>query len=780
MKYRKVVKIDFSVAINKVIKKIKGIDGVENIRLENDLLVIEASKNISDEEINNAVYNHEEKYKTDTFYFDYIDCPNCASKVAFALNKSKKIKEAQVIFLSNKIIVKHQEEDIYQEVVSIVKSIEKDTNVFIKENNENNKEKENTNVKVRVFSKKHAFICGIILFVLATIYFLLGNAEILKLIRIEPLINGELYVIPVFILYLLSYSFLSYDLIYKSIYGIIHKDYFNESLLMVIASLGAIVLSFFGEIELLEACAVVLLYKIGESLQDKATQKSKNEIRGLISLDIDKVTLISGEIVDIEKVKVGEIISIKAGEKIPLDGIIKKGNTTLDMKVLTGESEPIFVKEGDNVLSGSINLSNVVEVEVSKENAESTISKVKRIVEDASEKKAVMENFITKFARIYTPIVLVIAIISLIVQLILKVQTQEALNNVFAFLVISCPCSLVISIPLAYFASIGRASKKGILVKGGNYIEALTRVEKVVFDKTGTLTEGKFEVVSINPFNIEKQELVNILCKVERHSNHPIAKFIVQEFNLKIESSDAIIEEIPGLGLKYEENNITYLVGNDKLLEKFDIEYQKNNQVGSHIYVAKANNYVGNIVIRDKIKENSKEVISYLKDNKIESIMLTGDKKIVGELIAEEIGINEVKCELLPQDKYQIVDKMVIEKNKNIVYVGDGINDTPSLRRADIGITLGGIGSDLAKEVSDIVIMNDDISKVVEIIKLSKFTKKIIFENLIFILFTKLLAMVISLTGILDSYAMLIAIFADVGVCLLCILNSLRLLKSKY
>lgn len=775
MKYIKSIPIDYNVAINKMIKKLKAMEGIENVKLNNDELIIESNIILTDDMINDYLVNDEKNVKEDIFYFDYIDCPNCASKVEIALNKSKLIKEAQVIFLSKKIIIKHNEVDVFPEVCRIVKSIEKDTNVY-KEEKSNSLEK--IDKKSGVFSKKQIFILGTIFFIIATIINVLGNEEILSLFNLTPILKGNYYLIPLFTFYIISYILLAYDLIYKSIYGILHKDYFNESLLMVIASLGAIILSFIGEIELLEACAVVLLYKIGESLQDRATEKSKNAIKSLVTLDVENVTLKDGNIISINEAKIKDIIIVKAGDKIPLDGKIVRGNTTLDMKILTGESEPIFVDVGEEVLSGAINLTNVVEIEVIRENSQSTLSKVKKIVEEASEKKAKSEEFITKFSRVYTPIILLLAVIVLFVQLILEKNIQESFNNVFAFLVISCPCSLVISVPLAYFASIGKGSKEGILIKGGNYLESLSNIETVVFDKTGTITEGDFEIIEINS-NVSKDELIEILCKAESYSNHPIAKFIVSTYGYVNTDENVLVEEIAGLGIKYESDNNIYLVGNDKIMNKFSIDYHNCDTIGTHIYISKNNQYIGNVVIRDKIKENSKKVVSSLKENKIESIMLTGDKKVFGEFIAIEVGISKVKSELLPQDKYQYVDSLVINKKKNIVYVGDGINDAPSLRRADVGIALGGIGVDLAKEAADIVIMNDDINKVKKVIDLSIFTKKIIIQNIVFILFTKILAMIISLTGILDSYAMLVAIFADVGVCLLCILNSLRIIKSR-
>lgn len=817
-----------------IVNILKRQNGIKKVEIINDDVIIESSINLKEKEIQDILNLNKETCKVDEFYFDDIDCPNCANKVEVALNKSSLILEAQVSFLSKKIKIKHNEESIFEEVKKIVKSIEPDVNVFKSEKEIINKEssknehhhvhnhcscqgdhehhehhehhnchehhnhhehKQNceehnhacccghhehkTNKNAKDFVKKLAFIIGCILFGIAIVILVLGDKEILSIFNLEPLLKGNAYLIPLFITFISSYILLAYDLIYKSIYGLLHKDYFNESLLMVIASIGAIILSFIGDIELFEACAVVLLYKIGESLQEKATEKSKNAIKGLLDLEINDVTLKDGAVKNIDDVKVGEIIVVKVGEKIPLDGKIISSNTSLDMKNLTGESEPVYVQEGDEVLSGSINLTNVIEIEVLKENDQSTISKVKKIVDEANSKKSNSEQFITKFARWYTPLVLVIAVVVLVIQLILKINVQEALNNVFAILVISCPCSLVISVPLAYFASIGASSKRGILVKGGNYLETLTKVETIVFDKTGTITKGDFEIVDVVANGVSEEELLKTAAMVESYSNHPIAVSIKKGYKGNFELENASIEEIPGLGLVMENEDDIFFVGNEKLMIEKDINYIQNNQTGSIIYVSKNNNFLGSIVIRDQIKENSKTTINKLDSLGIDTLMLTGDKKVFGEYVANEVGIKNVCAELLPQDKYLIVDSLVENKKKNIVYVGDGINDTPSLRRSDVGIALGGIGSDLAKEAADIVIMNDDISKVGEVIDISKFTKRIILQNVIFILLTKIIAMTISIAGILSSYAMLIAIFADVGVCLLCVLNSLRILSFK-
>lgn len=834
MKFRISIPLNKDDDIENVKRKLKKNQNVEDIRLENNVLIVDSSIKMTEKEIFDLIDEKTESIKTDIFYFDNIDCPNCANKVELALNKSPLIEEASVIFLSNKIIIKHNEKNILGEVKRIVNSIEKDTNVFInkddiktrvllndieyhhehhndqhhgfcecgnhhdhecclhehneeccchhhnhehKENSESNHIKNNKNAKD--FVKKLAFIIGCVLYGIATIVLVLGNEKILSIINIDPILSGNGYLIPLYVLFITSYLLLAYDLIYKSIYGILHKDYFNESLLMVIASLGAIVLSFIGDIELFEACAVVLLYKIGESLQDKATEKSKDAIKGLLDIEVNEVTLKDGSIRNIDDVKIGDIIIIKVGEKIALDGVLVSSNTSLDMKALTGESEPVFKSEGDEVLSGSLNLTNVIEVRVTKENKESTISKVKKIVEEANSKKSKSEQFITKFARIYTPIVLIIAVIVLVVQLMLKVDVQDALNNVFSILVISCPCSLVISIPLAYFASIGSASKNGVLVKGGNYLEALTSVEKIIVDKTGTITKGEFDIVDVVPNNVSKEKLLNTAAMVESFSNHPIAKSIKKVCLEKFELNDALIEEIAGSGLKMILNDSIYLVGNERLMKQNNIPYIQNESIGSIVYVSKDKNFLGSIVIRDQIKNNAMETIDELHKMNVDTLMLTGDKKVFGQFVANQVGIKKVYSELLPQEKYQIVDRLIENKKQNIVYVGDGINDTPSLRRADVGIALGGIGSDLAKETADIVIMNDDISKIKDVICLSKYTKKVITQNVIFILLTKLIAIGISMSGVLESYAMLVAIFADVGVCLLCILNSLRILSFK-
>ncbi|MDD6302311.1 MAG: heavy metal translocating P-type ATPase [Bacillales bacterium] len=721
------------------------------------------------------------------FQFEEIDCPNCANKIEIVLNKHKDIIEASVIFLDKKIRVKHQK-NIDAKV--IVKNILKETepDAYLVEENEKQegfyRKKEH-----KIIIKRVLFILGVILFVIGCVILHLGDETINNNLGTKPIIQGNMYLILLYVSFIGSYVFLAYDVIYKSINGIIHKDVFNESLLMVIASLGAIVLSIISpEKEFFEGCAVILFYKIGEFLQEKATESTTSAIKGLLEIKVDTVTLVDGTIKAIKDVHIGEKLIIKVGERVALDGVLLSNEANIDMRTLTGESVPVLVRKGEEILSGSINMSNVIELEVTRENENSTITKVKKLVQEASSKKSKSEQFIAKFARIYTPIVLLIAIFVGVLEGFTGIgldsnlpRVQSTLNNVFSILVISCPCSLVISIPLAYFAGMGNSSKHGILIKGGNYLEALTNVKEIVFDKTGTITKGNFKVVDICPNGITKEELLELASSVEQYSSHPIAQSILLEFGQnKIElSNDVSIEEISGEGIKMICDKEVTLVGNEKLMNRFGIDFIINNEVGSILYVAKNNIFLGSIAVRDEIKDNSYKLFNKLNKKHINTTMLTGDKRDFAQFVANEVGIKEVHYELLPQEKYAILEDKISKKTGTIVYVGDGINDTPSLSRADVGIALGGIGSDSAKEVADVVIMNDDIDKVDTIINISKNTKKIIYENVIFIIAMKIIALVVSSAGWLGSYAMLLSIFADVGVCLLCILNSLRVLYHK-
>ena len=710
-----------------------------------------------------------------------IDCANCAAKIERNLNKQDNIIEASVNFIGKKIIVKHKKEiDVLNTVKKVLKATEPDA--YIVEKKEKIKSKKD-------IIKKIILIAGIILFVFGLVIMHIGDIEITENLGLnEPILKGNLYTILLYCTFVPAYICLSYDLIYKSIIGIVNKDFFNESLLMVVASLGALCLSFFGENEFIESCAVILLYKFGEYFQDRATDRSKNAIRELIEMKKDTVTLKNGTVKNVKEVKVGEIITIKVGEQVPLDGIIKNGETSIDTKALTGESMPVFAGIGEELLSGSINLTKVIDVEVTKVDEESTMTKVLKLVDEATNQKSRQEEFIAKFARIYTPLVLGIALIVAIIESITGFgipagmgRITGALTNLFSILVISCPCALVISIPLGYFAGIGRFSKGGILVKGGNYIEALANAKTFVFDKTGTITKGNFKVANIYPaLNHTKEEVLSLVAKAEQFSMHPIANAISDAYIQKDkEIENASVEEISGGGMVVSFEDKTLYVGNDKLMNQFNLDFEKCEEVGTILYLSVNKEFYGSIVIRDEIKEESYNLINYLNKLNYKTVILSGDNEEVVKYVANEVKIKEYKAKILPQGKYDYIDSLVKEEKTKLVYVGDGINDTPSLRRADVGIAMGGIGSDSAKECADIVIMNDDISKIEDAIKISKYTKKIIFENIVFALGAKIIALIIGLSGILGNLAMVIALFADVGVCIIDILNVLRILKYK-
>lgn len=698
---------------------------------------------------------------TEEFTFEDIDCPNCALKVEEALNKNKDIIDAQVNFITKKIIIKHNDNcEVYNIVTKIVRSVEGDAKVYKGGCDDCNctchthhKHKSENNLK--------------------PVFMILGFAMLLSSIALKLLNIDTIYSK---LMFLVCYFFLSYDLFIEAFNNIIHKEFFGESTLMIIASLGAMLIG-----EQIEGILVILLFKVGEFCQDKATEKSRNAIKDLIDSRENKVTLKDGTVKNVDEVNVGEVVTIKVGERIPLDGIIKEGTSEIDMKALTGESIPSEIKEGDEILSGSINLTRVIDIEVTKVSSDSTMTKVLKLVEEATNQKSQSEKFITKFAKVYTPCILIIAVIVALIQVILLNDIKDVFNNFFTILVISCPCALVISIPLGYFAGIGKSSSEGILVKGGNYLEALTHIDTVVFDKTGTITKGNFKVLDVQSYNNHtKEEVINYVSLVEEYSLHPIATSIKTEFGKSnIILNNANIEEKSGEGIILTENNLKVLVGNEKLLNKYNIKYEKNNSYGTVLYLAINNEYYGCIIVGDEIKENAEELFNYLKLNHIKTIMLTGDSQEVGNHIASKLNIDEAYCKLLPNQKYDILKTTIDSKQNSILYVGDGINDTPSIKLADVGIAMGAIGSDSAKEASDIVIMNDDILKIKNVINISKYTKKIIIQNIIFALSVKLIALIIGITGILASLAMIIAIFADVGTCLICILNSMRILKYK-
>ena len=582
------------------------------------------------------------------------------------------------------------------------------------------------------------------------------------------------------IIFVISYLIVGFEILKKAIRNIVRGKVFDENFLMSVATIGAFAIG-----EYPEAVAVMLFYQIGELFQSYAVDKSRKSIASLMDIRPDYANVYREgniETANPEEVKIGETIVIKPGEKIPLDGKIIEGKTTLDTKALTGESLPREVSEGDEVLSGCINLNGMIKIEVTKEFGESTVSKILDLVENASSKKSKSENFITKFAKYYTPTVVIIALILAIVPpLVIQGATfSDWIYRALSFLVVSCPCALVISIPLSFFGGIGGASKKGILIKGSNYLEALSNTEIAVFDKTGTLTKGVFEVQEVKPVDISNEELLKIAAYAENYSNHPISKSIKQAYNKPIDEKEIInSEELSGLGIvaKIGEKNV--LVGNEKLMQEKQIEFEKCNKIGTIIYIAINGKYTGYILIADKIKEDAKQTIEELKKNDIkQTIMLTGDKKEVGESVAKEVGIDKVYTELLPTDKVQKVEELLKTKSPKgkLVFVGDGINDAPVLTLADIGIAMGGLGADSAIEAADIVIMTDEPSKIIKAIKLSKKTMRIVKENIVFAIFIKILVLVLTAFGLSTMWE---AVFADVGVSIIAIINALRVLKGE-
>ena len=581
-------------------------------------------------------------------------------------------------------------------------------------------------------------------------------------------------------IFIVSYIIVGFEILKKAVKNIFRGKVFDENFLMSVATLGA-----FGIGEFPEAVAVMLFYQVGELFQDYAVDKSRKSISSLMDIRPDFANVYRNdkiEKVNPEDVKIGETRIVKPEEKIPLDGIIVEGKTTLDTKALTGESLPREAAEGDEVLSGCINLNGVIKIEVKKEYGESTVSKILDLVENASSKKSKSENFITKFAKYYTPIVVIIALMLAVIPplVISGAEFSDWLYRALSFLVVSCPCALVISIPLSFFGGIGGASKMGVLVKGSNYLEALSNTEIAVFDKTGTLTEGVFEVQKVNPVGVSRYELLKVAAYAENYSNHPISKSIKQAYNEEIDEKQIInYEELSGRGIvaKIGEQNV--LVGNEKLMQEKQINFEKCNEIGTIIYVAIDKKYVGYILISDKIKEDAKLTIESLKKNNIkQTVMLTGDKKEVGESVAKELGIDKVYTELLPTDKVQKVEELLKTKSQKgkLAFIGDGINDAPVLTLADIGIAMGGLGADSAIEAADIVIMTDEPSKIIKSIKLSKKTMRIVKENIVFAISVKILVLILAAFGISTMWQ---AVFADVGVSIIAILNALRALRIK-
>ena len=581
-------------------------------------------------------------------------------------------------------------------------------------------------------------------------------------------------------LFIISYIIVGGDVVKRAVKNIFKGQVFDESFLMSIATIGAF---FIGEYP--EGVAVMLFYQVGELFQSYAVGKSRKSIASLMDIRPDYANVKKGDElvkVDPDEVQIGDIIVIKAGEKIPLDGKVIEGSSMIDTSALTGESVPREVEVGSDILSGCININGVITAEVTKEFGESTVSKILDLVENASSKKSNSEQFITKFARYYTPVVVIIAVfLAIIPPLVIDGATfSDWIYRALAFLVVSCPCALVISIPLSFFGGIGGASKKGVLVKGSNYLEALAETEIVVFDKTGTLTKGVFNVQEIHPEGVSKEELLELTAHAESYSNHPISLSLKRAYSKEIDNGRiSDVEEISGHGVIATVDGKKVMAGNIKLMKMMDIPYFKGELIGTIIHVAVNNKYIGYIVIADEVKEDSAQAIKELKAANIkQTVMLTGDNKSIGSKVAKELGLDKVYAELLPADKVEKLEELFSQKSKKgkLAFVGDGINDAPVLARADIGIAMGGLGSDAAIEAADVVIMTDEPSKIATAMKISKKTLKIAHQNIVFAIGIKIIVLILSAFGITTMWA---AIFADVGVTIIAVLNAFRALNVK-
>ena len=585
---------------------------------------------------------------------------------------------------------------------------------------------------------------------------------------------------PVFlILYLIPYLIIGWDVLWRAVRNIAHGQVFDENFLMALATVGALAIG-----EYPEAVFVMLFYQVGELFQSYAVDQSRKSITALMDIRPDYANMEGPdgqlEQVDPEDVAVGDTIVIKAGERIPLDGVVLEGSSTVDTAALTGESLPRQVESGDDVISGCVNLSGLLKVRVTKAFEESTVAKILDLVENSASKKAKAENFITKFARYYTPIVVLAAVaLAFLPPLLTSIQWVDSIQRALNFLVVSCPCALVISVPLSFFGGIGGASKDGILVKGGNYLEVLARTEIVVFDKTGTLTRGVFNVTAIHPDHCDQGQLLELAALAECWSDHPISRSLKEAYGREMDSSRvSSVEEVAGRGVKAVVDGHTICAGNDKLMEDIGVSWHPCHRVGTTVHVASDGVYLGHIVISDEVKPDAKEAVAALKAAGVrKTVMLTGDAQAVGEDVAKQLGLDEVHTQLLPADKVERVEELLKEVSPKgaLAFVGDGINDAPVLSRADIGIAMGGLGSDAAIEAADIVLMDDKPSKIAHAIRIARRTLSIVRQNIVFALAVKLLVLVLSAVGLVSMWA---AVFADVGVSVIAILNAMRALKA--
>ena len=765
-------------------EKVKNIDGIQNSNLNfvNKKLILEINSNKNKGKVikevialidsiepglDIQVVGSEKKnnIKKDIF-LGGLNCAHCAEVMNNKVSSLEGIKSCHMDFVNKKLSVEidsTNEDKIIKTIIDIINDTEPGLDIQVESNNKENKTEIKTKKVEKDNSKYNLFkiIVGALVFLFAFYQEATGVENKYSLI-----------------IFLVSYLLIGGDVLYKALRNITKGRVFDENFLMSIATIGAITIG-----EPSEAVGVMLFYKVGEYLQELAVGKSRRSISELMEIRPDVANLKIGnsiKVVNPEDVEIGDYIVVKPGEKVPLDGIVVEGNSMVDTSALTGESILRTVNKGDDLLSGFINKNSLLTVQVTKNFSESTVSKILDMVENASSKKSKTENFISVFSRYYTPIVVLLAALIAILPPIFMEGAlfSDWLHRGLIFLVVSCPCALVLSIPLSYFSGIGVASKHGILIKGSNYLEALRYVDTVVFDKTGTLTEGVFDVVKVSPVGISEDKLMELASIAEANSNHPIAKSILKYYNKEIDLNKIEeYEEIAAHGIKVKYENNYILAGNEKLMEASNIKIEKNTEVGTVVYIAVNDQFKGYIVIADKIKSDSEEAIKEIKVQGIkETVMLTGDNKEVADSVAKKLKLDKVFSNLLPNEKVEKIEELYINRNEKekIAFVGDGINDAPVLARADVGIAMGGLGSDAAIEAADVVIMTDEPSKIAEGIKISKKTYKIVWQNIIFALGIKVIVMILGAAGMASMWE---AVFADVGVALIAVLNAMRIMK---
>lgn len=764
-----------AVSIEKEIGELEGVESAV-LNLVTEMLVVELQTSAAETiewNINKIVRRHGHKVdireiggeSKKVYLLKGLDCPNCSAKIEREVSELECISSAQINLVNQTLAVEYKNvsEFFLDELVSdIVHSHEPDVEVstqpeqYLKTQKADESDKETRNMIIR-------FAVGAVLY---------AAGLILPVVFTMPL-AAKLAILIV------AYIVLGFDVIFKAARNIVKGRIFDENFLMTLSTIGAFAIG-----EYPEAVAVMLFYQIGEFFQSLAVKRSRKSISELMDIRPDFANVSrNGELVVVspETVAVGETIIVKPGEKIPLDGIVIEGEALLDTRALTGESVPRKVHTGDEALSGCINQNGVLAIRVTKAFGESTAAKIIDMVENASAKKAPTENFITKFARYYTPaVVIVAALLAVIPPLFFNGDWAEWIRRGCVFLVISCPCALVISIPLTFFGGIGAASRHGVLVKGSNYLEALNNISTVVFDKTGTLTKGVFNVVDVIPAaGYEKAEVLSFAAKAEVFSNHPIAKSIIFACGEDHDGSDVSeYKEISGHGISVIADGKRISVGNTKLMETQQIEYVPCEEVGTKVYISVEDEFVGCIVIADEIKPDSENAICLLKKNGVEkTVMLTGDNEIIAEHVAQELGVDEYHAQLLPEQKVEMLEQIDANKRKGskLAFVGDGINDAPVLARADIGIAMGGLGSDAAIEAADVVLMTDEPSKLVEAIGIAKHTKRIVIQNIIIALGIKGIFLILGAFGIAGMWE---AVFSDVGVALIAVLNAMRIIRK--